>query len=284
MSQFSKTLIVDNTLPSYQYPYYRTIREAVDYLKGTDPIPPIPGTILVESGVYRIDGTITPLGVDQRTVEISSNITLIGRGNVVINLVNSNSPEENRSLSAFTNANHTNGNTNITITGFKIVVSPTVEYGTSGNAGVIKLVNVKNCRVEKVHITVDPESGHGVYPGELVGHSERPVPDEDWEKFPASAIRFESTPINNPNKENSTGNIVRQCVISNFGRYMGNNPAVVESGQQRYGIGILFRQGKRNTIKHNQVRGARMCCMVEAEDACVPNSRKSTAKYGRPWP
>ncbi len=89
MSEFTKTLIVDSTLQNPQYPYYRTIKEAADRLNGTyvypnPPVPAIPGTIIVESGTYIIDGNNTQQYGDRRTVEISSNVTLIGRGNAVI--------------------------------------------------------------------------------------------------------------------------------------------------------------------------------------------------------
>ena len=105
MSDFTKTLIVDpditlnGTYPTP--PYFNTIKQAADELISSGS----GGTIIVEQGTYEIDGT-----TGKETVEIPSNVTIIGRGNVMI--------EVTADVSAFKNADQTNGNEHIRIEGF----------------------------------------------------------------------------------------------------------------------------------------------------------------------
>jgi hypothetical protein len=141
MSSFTKTIIVDRTASSYPH----TIREGVDQL------PAQGGVVIVEAGEYEIDGTNST--EDKRSVSIPSNVTLIGRGNVVVKVTQPGT--EVNPIHAFTNADQTNGNTNITITGFKIVVA----CGESGpyNSHLIFFQNVSDCLIEKITI-VAPES------------------------------------------------------------------------------------------------------------------------------
>jgi hypothetical protein len=263
MSEFSKTLIVDSTLPSSQHPYYKTIKEAANFLINS-PNASIPGTIIVESGTY-IFNEDDDANYYNTTVHVPSNVTIIGRGNAVISL-------QNPHISAFVNADQANGNTNITISGFKIVVNmPTsgqggAEYGHIPDTGtphdptkdkichVIHLVNVKHCRVEKVYITCDPSSNFGVYPG-----NENTADYENL--YPAAAICIESNhTTGEPAKEYCTDNIISQCVIREFGKTVGG-----ALSDNRYGIGILVKRGNRNGVLNNYVKRAKMCCVVEAE-------------------
>ena len=68
MSAFTKTLIVDGSLDNPDPPYYKTIKEATAALT---PPTGAGGTIIVESGVYEIDGN-----VNQTTISIPSNTTV----------------------------------------------------------------------------------------------------------------------------------------------------------------------------------------------------------------
>lgn len=133
MGAFSKTLIVDLDHVEVEGQYYQTIENAAKYFRDHT----IGGTIIVESGEY----TIASLS---DTVFIPSNVTLIGSGNVVVNVTSNQT--------AFTNSDHINGNNNITLTGFKIVVTDDVD--TNEYEGqVIDLRNVTNCILEKLYIT-----------------------------------------------------------------------------------------------------------------------------------
>jgi hypothetical protein len=130
MGSFTKTIIVDRTASGYPH----TIREGVDLL------PAQGGVVYVESGEYEIDGTSN--GEDKQTVDIPSNVTLIGNGNVVVN-VKANIP-------AFRNKDYqSGGNSNITISGFKIVFDTEALY----EQNLIDFRNVKKCLLEKLYIT-----------------------------------------------------------------------------------------------------------------------------------
>jgi hypothetical protein len=270
MGEFTKTLIVDNSLINPQHPYYKTIKEAADYLNGTlqDPdVPPIPGTIIVESGTYVLDEPIDNAPNNRTTISISNNVTLIGRGNVVISL-------RRHDISAFRNTGPyqqtPTSNENITISGLKIVLNMPqngAEYGHIPDNStppdptkdkichVIHLVNVKHCRVEKVHITCDPSSSFGVYPG-----NENTADYENL--YPAAAICIESNhTTGEPAKEYCTDNMISQCVITEFGKTVGG-----ALSDNRYGIGILVKRGNRNRIVFCHVSKAKLCCIVEQGD------------------
>jgi len=95
------------------------------------------GTIIVEQGVYTI-------GNGDKAM-IPSNTTLIGRGNVVIEITDADT-------SAFSASNHYSNDSNerIMISGFRIIVKPT--SGDYINHPIF-LMNVSDCIVEKVYVT-----------------------------------------------------------------------------------------------------------------------------------
>ncbi len=99
MGNFTKTVIVapDNPDPNLQ-----TINQGIAALLGYG------GVVIAEQGTYEIDGVTT----GKETIEVPSNVTIIGRGNAVI--------EVTGNYSAFKNADQTNGNERIQIEGFKI--------------------------------------------------------------------------------------------------------------------------------------------------------------------
>jgi hypothetical protein len=151
MSAFTKTKIVDIDGGGN----FTTIREATDFFINQN----IGGTIIVEAGEYEINGTIDN-GVDKRTVLIPSNVTLIGRGNVVVKVTRPGTQQSQ--IYAFINSD-SNGNENIIISGFKIVVA----CGNNGpyNNHLIFMQNVSNSRFEKLTIDLPiNENIHGVDP------------------------------------------------------------------------------------------------------------------------
>jgi len=89
----TKTVIVD--LPGGSAAYH-TIKDGVNAFTNG-------GVVVVEEGTYDI-GT-------SDIVSVPSNVTIIGRGNAII--------EVTARVSAFVNADQSNGNDSITISGFK---------------------------------------------------------------------------------------------------------------------------------------------------------------------
>ena len=66
---------------------YRTIQEAIADTDNND-LSTNYDVIIVETGTYVIDGTNTPENGDRRTVSVHSNVTIIGRGNAIIEISN----------------------------------------------------------------------------------------------------------------------------------------------------------------------------------------------------
>jgi hypothetical protein len=213
MSTFTKTKIVDADGGGD----YTSIREATKYFIDNN----IGGIVYVESGLYEIDGTNN--GVDKRRIEIPSNVTLIGHGNVVIKVT---APDQ----SAFMNYNQETGNDRITITGFKIVVA----CGTNGpyNTHLIFMQNVSNSVIEKLTIEAPYDQDH---PNET---NPRGVA---WGKY---AILFYARDYDV--RHDCKNNIIRQCFINNFGNIDPYDQGV--KTKYKYGNGIGFSQ-------HNQSEG-----------------------------
>jgi parallel beta-helix repeat protein len=172
MSSFTKTLIVDGDLSNPQPPYFKTIYEAAKYFKDNS----TGGTIIVESGTYDIDNT-----GNQITVQIPNNTTIIGSGNVVVNVMTN--------ITAFRNSDFDGGNENITISGFKIICATSTLY----QSNLIDFRNVKNCIIEKLYIT-----GEGASQGIDLN---------------TAAIKLLAQ-----NTGYCTDNIITQCTIKNYGK------------------------------------------------------------------
>jgi hypothetical protein len=146
MSDFTRTLIVDCDLIDPTPPFFNNIHDAAWALNpaNNDDRWGIGGTIIVERGTYEIDGTS-----GKETVSVPSNVSIISHG-ATIQVTASN-------VSAFTNADQTNGNERIRISGFKIILG---ESGSLYSNHLIHLKRVNNCIIEKLFIT--DESTHGV--------------------------------------------------------------------------------------------------------------------------
>lgn len=165
MSAFVKTLIVAPSGGDFA-----TIRQAVTYFVAYS----IGGVVIVEEGTYDFDNTGNKI-----TVDIPSNVTIIGRGAVKLN-VTANIP-------VFRNNDSSNGNERIVISGFKI------EINYSGGAYTINVIEMTRvCNSVMENLTISCISNGGVTDG--------------------SAIKFEGG-SNNKCK----GNIVSQCKIMDFG-------------------------------------------------------------------
>lgn len=192
MSQYTKTIIVDPSRPP------STIGAGIVALGVSG------GTVIVEAGTYDIGGSGEP------PVSIPSNVTLIGRGNVVVRVTQPGT--DPNWVHAFTNSDHTGGNTNIVLSGFKIVVT----CGNSGpyNSHLIFMQNVSDSVIEKITIEA-PASGNpkGV----------------DQNQY---AILFYS------NGHDCQRNTIRQSVIRDFGRTKTDEP--IENDKYKYGHGIGF--------------------------------------------
>lgn len=85
MADFTKTIIVDPNNPD---PDFRTIKQGVTALGSSG------GVVIAEQGTYTINSS-------NNTVSVPSNVTIIGRGNAVIQVTN-------KSISAFKNADESN--------------------------------------------------------------------------------------------------------------------------------------------------------------------------------
>ncbi len=158
MSLFSKTVIVDSDHIEEQGKYYQTIEKAAKYFRDNE----IGGVIIVESGTYIIDGT----GY-KTTVLIPKNVTIIGRGNVIVKVTDENQI-------AFRNADWVNGNERITISGFKIIVEcNTIPY----NKHLVDFRNVKNCIIEKLTITCTGTQGIYQY---IKKNDQDPTREDQW--------------------------------------------------------------------------------------------------------
>jgi len=71
MSEFTKTVIVD---PNHPDPDFRTIKQGIDELGGSG------GVVIAEQGTYTLDDS----DPNHSTISVHSNVTIIGRGNAII--------------------------------------------------------------------------------------------------------------------------------------------------------------------------------------------------------
>ena len=214
MSEFTKTLIVDSSLQNPVYPYYNSIKKAAQYF--INHVPPIGGVIIVERGTYTFDEEDDyPTNNNWRTtVYIPSNVTIIGRGNAVI--------EVNNNVPVFKNADQSGGNERITISGFKIVV----KFGDEKfSKNVIDLKAVTKCVIEKMYITYDQTKTNGVH----------------YENA-AIAIWGSLSP-----ERYSRDTIIRQCSVVDYGKL---KPA---DGKNNCGMSVLIHtKCERNLTKFTQ--------------------------------
>jgi parallel beta-helix repeat protein len=242
MSAFTKTLIVDVDLVDPVYPYYNNIASATKYLSDNN----LGGKIVVESGEYVIDGT-----GDKLTVDVPSNTTIIGPGNVVVK-VTANVP-------AFRNFHYNSGSdSNIVISGFKIVIAyDENDYSTHP----IWLQNTTNCIVEKVYVT-------SKY---VVGETETLYRIDNN----SNAIFIQGTVANG-----SHGNTIRQCTVADYGKKEGD--------EYYYGSGIgLFASSEteddyiaRNIVINNFTSNTLYgCYMVGARQTVVRGNVFSCANF-----
>ena len=174
MSEFTKTIIVDAA--GGVGSNYTTIKEATQYFIDNE----IGGVIIVEQGIYDIDGTGNKI-----TIPVPSNTTIIGRGNVVVRVTNPG-------YSAFRNAKFVDGNNHITLSGFKIVVACN---SNSYNNHLIWMQNVSDCLIEKITI----EAPSDINPYGIVRGS-----------YAILLYSFSSD-------KHCHSNIIRQCVVREFG-------------------------------------------------------------------
>ena len=143
MSEFTKTVIVDPTETGYPHTIQDGINEIWD-----PPTVTACGVVIVEQGVYEISS-------ESDIVKIPSNVTLIGRGNVIVKI--------NGDFTAFQNFDQANGNSRIRISGFKIVVGEAAQQPY--NSDVIYMKNVSDSIIEKLTITSEEgEYAKGIYP------------------------------------------------------------------------------------------------------------------------
>ena len=211
MGEFTKTIIVDLDHDEDPGHYRKTIKAAVGDL-GTSG-----GMVIVEAGVYTI-GT-------GDMIEVPSNTTIIGRGNVEIRVT---AP----GISVFRNY-HFNVtpyyDARIVLSGFKIVVAcPSDAY----NNHLIWMQNVSDCLIEKITIEAPSDiNPYGIKPG----------------SFAILLYSFSSDKY-------CHSNIIRQCVIREFG-------ATVSSvNKYGYGIGLTRQKDTQyfccdTIVKNNHVSG-----------------------------
>jgi parallel beta-helix repeat protein len=239
MSAFTKTLIVDAdpNAPSD----YHDIATAANYLSGVGG-----GKIIVEAGEYEIDGTAGKL-----TVDVPSNTTIIGPGNVIVK-VTANVP-------AFRNLHYNSGSdSNIVISGFKIIIAyEENDYSTHP----IWLQNTINCIVEKVYVT-------SKY---VVGETETLYRIDNN----SNAIFLYGTAANG-----SHDNTIKQCWVEDYGK--------TEGDEYYYGSGIgLFASSEtednyiaRNIVINNFTSNTLYgCYMVGARQTVVRGNVFSCANF-----
>ena len=184
MSNFTKTIMVKSLCTQIDGEQYPTISGAANYINSVGG-----GTIIVEEGTYQIDGS-----AGRETVQVPSNTTIIGCGNVKIN-VTANVP-------AFQNKHYNStpyNDTNIVLSGFKIEVAVAENtYGTATNSvQVIDMKNVSNSVFEKLYITASPTQSSATN----------------------AALYFQGTDPGSGPEYSCANNIISQCVIKNF--YVG---------------------------------------------------------------
>lgn len=207
LSDFTRTIMVDGSATPIQGQRYLTMQAALADTQYNE-LQTKGGTIIVEAGTYTIDSILS----------VPSNVTLIGRGNVVLTVPNN--------VSVFQNAS-SSGNTRIVISGFKILITYS-NYANPYSPHVIYLRNVTNCRVEKV--TIDAS-------GANAGVSQA-----------CTGILLYA------NNQSCSGNVVAQCTIRNFGRIY-SNPGTGED-DINFGVGIALsaQTGSTTGPANNVVR------------------------------
>ena len=132
------------------------------------------GLVIVEAGSYTIDGSTN------LSITVPSDVTLIGKGKVVLNVT--------ARVPAIINADQVNGNTRIVISGFKIEINNSNYY----NSKAIYLKNINNSLIINNYITCVSTNGCDAN---------------------AIAISLEGISSNSASK----GNIISQNTIVNFG-------------------------------------------------------------------
>jgi parallel beta-helix repeat protein len=236
MSGFTKTIIVDGSLtPPFPPKMYDSIYSAVsdaDIQAGG-------GTIIVEAGTYIMNSTAL----------IPSNVTLIGRGNVVLKFTGSTY------VPILQNSDLINGNSHIVISGFKIIIAHDDYY-----THPIWLQNTHNCIVEKVYVT-------SKY---VVGETETLYRIDNN----SNAIFLYGTAANG-----SRDNTIKQCTVTDYGKQEGD--------EYYYGSGIgLFASSEteedyiaRNRVINNFTRNTLYgCYMVGARQTLVKGNIFEYAK------
>lgn len=215
MGAFTKTLIVDSSLIDPAPPYYNSIKKAAD----NNDIKAYGGTIIVEQGEY-VFSESDEAGNWNTTVHVPSNVSLIGTGNVVIRITNS-------AISAFKNAN--SSNTNIKISGFKIIYDGPENETLSMH--LVYLTNCSKCRLKNLTITSNNKN-------------------IDKNSY---AICFTS------NTQNTTrGNIVEGCRIHDYGSSFYHEEEAVKSDVRIHknidcgykGIFFLLLLSEKLPLKH----------------------------------
>jgi len=216
MSSFTKTIIVDQNHVEVEGEYRQTINAAAYDLRTSG------GRIIVEAGTYDIDGTDS----NKRTIAVYSNTTIVGNGNVVINVT--------ADVPVFRNFywDQPDGNHHITISGFKIVESRTASPYKNH---LVDFRNVNNCLIEKLTITC--EGTQGIYNDYI-------PPTEQY-----AAILLYSSGENNT----CINNIIRQCYIYDYGKDVGTSPNIAYN----YGFGICLSgiACSNNIVKNNYISG-----------------------------
>jgi len=233
MGEFTKTVIVDSE-PGSSTPYH-SIQDGIDALGGSG------GTVIVEKGIYSIG--------QNQDIYIPSNVTLIGRGDVVLEITH-------KDTSAFRAENHAtpNGsNSRIVISGFKIVV----KVDDFENHPIF-LRNVSNCIIEKVYVTSRYDA-NTVYKINAVSSG-------------TTAILLITYGANGVCEDN----IIRHCAVVDFGKTVPGHPGVHIEDEHYYGYGIGITsvtdsamKCKRNRVINNYLRNTLGYSLVGAEDSIV---------------
>jgi hypothetical protein len=135
MSDFTKTIIIDNTVDEIQGERYKWIQTAIDDDINTG-LQTYGGTIIVERSTYIVDGTNTQPTGDRRTVSVPSNVAIISHGATI---------QVTADVEAFKNADASNER--IVLDGFKVVLN----YAGTYSADIISLSGVSNCEVKKLY-------------------------------------------------------------------------------------------------------------------------------------
>lgn len=226
MSKYSKVIIVN--------PYYGpTIREALDRLSNG-------GYIIVESGIYTIDD-------EDNRLMIPSNTTLIGKGNVVINVKGN--------VRAICNKSSEDGNERITISGFKIVVC---KEATPYNNHLVFFQNIKNSLIKNLTITMEQDF---LSQGIISGNAAILLYSAGEEKY-------------------CSDNTISQCHIDYYGKiyntnYNFGNGIVLSTYETN------ISKCKNNLLKNNRVLGcATNCYLINSSNNTITDNIFSMSQGG----